>query len=174
MSNLTDYEQNIKGENKSKGIELATNWTDNKKLNIGFNYTYTKSYSGNDCDKPARDLYGQTTCFDNTNGPIDTAMVRVPLHAFGSKINYQYNKDLNSSLLLTYKGRTRDYGSTNVGFRDEILDEYLLVDLINSYKISEGYKLDFSLKNAFDKDYENSFEYSGTPRTMNIALKRAY
>jgi len=98
----------------------------------------------------------------------------VPLHAFSSKINYQFNKDLNSSLLLTYKGRTRDYGSTNVGFRDEILDEYLLVDLINSYKISEGYKLDFSLKNAFDKDYENSFEYTGTPRTMNIGLKRAY
>jgi vitamin B12 transporter len=174
MSNSTDYEQNIRGENKSKGIELATNWTDNKKLNIGFNYTYTKSYSGNDCDKPERDKYGETTCFDNTNGPIDTAMVRVPLHAFGSKINYQYNEDLNSSLLLTYKGRTRDYGSTNVGFRDEILDEYLLVNLINSYKISEGYKLDFSLKNAFDKDYENAFEYTGTPRTMNIALKRTY
>ena len=99
-------------------------------------------------------------------------MVRVPLHAFSSKINYQFNKDLNGSLLLTYKGRTRDYGGTDYSFRDQILDEYFLVDLASSYKLSEGYKLDFSLKNLFDKDYENSLDYSGTPRTMNIGLKK--
>ena len=174
MSNLTDYEQNIDAENKSKGIELATNWTDNKKLTIGFNYTYTKTYSGIDCDKPGKDLYGLKSCLDKNNGPIDYAMVSVPLHALSSKINYQVNKDLTSSLLLTYKGRTRDYGNTNVSFYDQILDEYFLVDLKSSYKLSDGYKLDFSLKNILDEAYENSFEYSGTPRTMNIGLKKSY
>ena len=174
-SNITNFQDNIPGaENTSKGIELATNWTDNKKLNIGFNYTLTKSYSGMDCDKPKKDLYGYNSCIDLNNGPIDSAMVRVPLHAISSKINYQFNKNLNSSLLLTYKGRTRDYGGTDYGFRDQILDEYFLMDLASSYKLSEGYKLDFSLKNVFDKDYENSFLYSTTPRTMNIGLKKSF
>ena len=77
-----------------------------------------------DCDKPLKDAFGYTSCIDLNNGPIDSAMVRVPLHAISSKINYQINKDLNSSLLLTYKGRTRDYGGTDYSFRDQILDEY--------------------------------------------------
>jgi outer membrane receptor for ferrienterochelin and colicin len=98
----------------------------------------------------------------------------VPLHAFSSKIGYQVNKDLTSSLLITYKGRTRDYGSTNVSFYDQILDEYFLIDLKSSYNLSNDYKLDFLLKNLFDKSYEDAFEYSGTPRTINISLKRAF
>jgi vitamin B12 transporter len=174
MSNLTNYEQNIDAKNKSKGIELATNWTDNKKLNIGFNYTLTKSYSGIDCDKPGKDMYGYTSCLDLDNGPIDSAMVMVPLHAFSSKIGYQVNNNLTSSLLITYKGRTRDYGSTNVGFKDQILDEYFLVDLKSSYSLNNDYKLEFSLKNLFDKRYEDAFEYSGMPRIINIGLKRAF
>jgi vitamin B12 transporter len=174
-SNITFTQDNVPGaENKSKGIELATNWTDNKKLIIGFNYTLTKSYSGVDCDKPEKDKYGHTSCLDLNNGPIDYAMVRVPLHAFSSKIDYQINKNLNSSLLLTYKGRTRDYGGTDVGFRDQILDEYFLVDLASSYKISESYKVDFSLKNVFDKSYEDAFLYSGIPQTMKVGLKKTF
>ena len=101
-------------------------------------------------------------------------MVRVPIHALSSKINYQFNKNLDSSLMLIYKGRTRDYGGTDYGFKDQILDEYLLVDLTSSYKLFEGYNLDFSVKNLFDKNYENAFLYSGTPRKMNIRLKKTF
>jgi outer membrane receptor for ferrienterochelin and colicin len=174
-SNITSFQDNVPGaENKSKGIELATNWTDNKKLNIGLNYTLTKSYSGMDCDKPNKDAFGYTSCLDLNNGPIDSAMVRVPLHAISSKIKYQSTKNLNSSLLLRYKGRTRDYGGQDYGFRDQILDEYFLVDLASTYALSENYKIDFSLKNLFDKNHENSLDYSGTPRTMNIGLKKKY
>ena len=174
-SNVDYIQQNFAGgKNTSKGIELATNWTDNKKLNIGFNYTYTKSYSGMDCDKPLRDAYGHTSCREQNNGPIDYAMVRVPLHAFSSKIDYEFNKNLNGSLLFTYKGRTRDYGSKNVDYYDQILDEYFLVDLNGSFKLNKNYKLNLSLKNLFDENYENSFEYSGTPRILNIGLNKSF
>ena len=174
-SNVDFIQQNFAGgKNTSKGIELATNWTDNKKLNIGFNYTYTKSYSGMDCDKPLKDAFGLTSCLDLNNGPIDYAMVRVPLHAFSSKIDYEFNKNLNSSLLFTYKGRTRDYGTADQSFRDQILDEYFLIDLASSYKISDGYKLVFLLKNLFDKDYENANLYTGTPRTINLGLNKKF
>jgi vitamin B12 transporter len=174
-SNITNFQDNISGaKNKSKGIELATNRTYNEKLNIEFSYTLTKSYSGMDCDKPEKDKWGYNSCIDLDNGPIDSAMVRVPLHAIGSKINYQFNKDLNSTLLLTYKGRTRDYSGTDYGFRDQILDEYFLMDLVSSYNLSESYKINFSFKNVFDKNYENAFLYSGTPRTMNIGLNKKF
>jgi vitamin B12 transporter len=174
-SNVDYIQQNFAGgKNTSKGIELATNWTDNNKLNINFNYTYTKSYSGMDCDKPLKDAFGLTSCLDLNNGPIDYAMVRVPLHAFSSKIDYEFNKSLNSSLLLKYKGRTRDYGTADQSYRDQILDEYFLIDLASTYKFSNEYRLDFSLKNLLDKGYENSNLYTGIPRTMNIGLKKSF
>ena len=174
-SNITNFQDNVSGaKNKSQGIELSTNWTDNDRLNIGFNYTFTKSYSGMDCDKPEKDKWGYTSCLDSGDGWLESAMVRVPIHALSSKINYQFDKDLDGSLMLNYKGRTRDYGGTDYSFKDQILDDYFLVDLKSSYKLFEGYNLDFSVKNLFDKNYENALDYSGTPRTINIGLNIAY
>tara|TARA_Y100000741_G_scaffold160199_1_gene120930 strand:- start:333 stop:2249 length:1917 start_codon:yes stop_codon:yes gene_type:complete len=174
-SNITNFQDNVSGaENKSQGIELSTNWTDNDRLSMGFNYTFTKSYSGMDCDKPEKDKWGYTSCLDSGDGWLESAMVRVPIHALSSKINYQFDKNLDGSLMLTYKGRTRDYGGTDYSFKDQILDDYFLVDFKSSYKLFKGYNLDFSVKNLFDKNYENALDYSGTPRTINVGLKIAY
>ena len=174
-SNITNFQDNVSGaENKSQGIELSTNWTDNDRLSMGFNYTFTKSYSGMDCDKPEKDKWGYTSCLDSGDGWLESAMVRVPIHALSSKINYQFDKNLDGSLMLTYKGRTRDYGGTDYSFKDQILDDYFLVDFKSSYKLFKGYNLDFSVKNLFDKNYENALDYSGTPRTMNVGLKITY
>ena len=174
-SNITNFQDNVSGaENKSQGIELSTNWTDNDRLSMGFNYTFTKSYSGMDCDKPEKDKWGYTSCLDSGDGWLESAMVRVPIHGLSSKINYQFDKNLDGSLMLTYKGRTRDYGGTDYSFKDQILDDYFLVDFKSSYKLFKGYNLDFSVKNLFDKNYENALDYSGTPRTMNVGLKILY
>ena len=174
-SNITNFQDNVPGaENKSKGIELSTNWTDNKKLDIAFNYTFTKSYSGMDCDKPEKDKWGYTSCLDTGHGWLESAIVRVPIHALSSKISYKFKKDWDNSLLMTYKGRTRDYGGTDYSFKDQILDEYFLVDLKSSYKLYDNFNLDFSIKNLFDKSYEDAFKYSGTPRTINIGLMKSF
>jgi len=169
----TFEQENGKGKNTSRGIELATNWS-NKNLNVKFTYTATDSYSGMDCDDPAKDAFGYKKCIDGNNGIIDSAMVRVPLHAISSKIDYNLNENLNSSLLLKYRGQTRDYGGSDQNFRDQYLDEYLLVDIKSSYKLSNFYNLNFSIKNLFDKEYESSFKYTGTPRTFNIGLKKTF
>jgi len=170
----TSEQENGKGKNTSRGIELATNWNNNKNLDIGFTYTATDSYSGMDCDDPNKDASGYKKCIDSNNGIIDSAMVRVPLHAISSKIDYKFNKNLNTLLLLKYRGQTRDYGGSDQDFRDQFLDEYLLVDLSSSYNLYEGYKLNFSVKNIFDKDYENSYKYTGLPRTMTVGLKKSF
>ena len=127
-----------------------------------------------DCDKPEKDMWGYTSCLDSGHGWLESAMVRVPIHALSSKINYQFKKNWDSSMFLTYKSRTRDYAGTDYGFKDQILDEYFLVDLKSSYKLYGNYNLNFSIKNLFDKNYEHAFLYSGKPRTMNIGLKITY
>ena len=170
----TGEQENGKGKNTSRGIELATNWKNNKNLNIGFTYTLTDSYSGGDCDDPAKDDYGYKKCIDGNNGVIDSAMVRVPLHAISSKIDYKISRDFNTSLLLKYRGQTRDYGGTDQNFRDQYLDEYFLVDFLSSYNLTGDYKLNFSVKNLLDKDYENSFKYTAPSRTMNVGLKKKF
>ena len=43
-------------------------------------------------------------------------------------------------------------------FKDQILDEYFLVDLKSSYKLYNNYNIDFSIKNLFDKNHENSLK----------------
>ena len=98
----------------------------------------------------------------------------MPLHAIITNINYKFNKNFNSSLLFRYRGQTRDYGGSDQDFRDQYLDEYLLVDLFCKYKMVNNYDINFSVKNLFDKNYENSFKYTGQPRTMNIGLKRSF
>ena len=95
-------------------------------MNVNFSYTATDSYSGMDCDDPAKDAFGYKKCIDSNNGIVDSAMVRVPLHAINSKIDYNFNHYLNSSLLIKYRGQTRDYGGSDQDFRDQFLDEYLL------------------------------------------------
>ena len=52
--------------------------------------------------------------------------------------------------------------------------EQTTLSKIKYLMIIEGYNLDFSVKNLFDKNYENALDYSGTPRTMNVGLKIAY
>ena len=170
----TSEQENGKGKNTSRGVELATNWNNNENLNIGLTYTATDSYSGMDCDDPAKDAYGYKKCIDGNNGVIDSAMVRVPLHAISSKIDYKINKNFNTSLFLKYRGQTRDYGGTDQDFRDQYLDEYFLVDFLSSYNLTNTYKVNFSVKNLFDKDYENSYKYTGQPRLINIGLKKSF
>ena len=170
----TSEQENGKGKNTSRGIELATNWNNNENLNIGLTYTVTDSYSGMDCDDPAKDAYGYKKCIDGNNGVIDSSMVRVPLHAISSKIDYKINKNFNTSLILKYRGQTRDYGGADQDFRDQYLDEYFLVDFLSSYNLTNAYKVYFSVKNLFDKDYENSYRYTGQPRLINIGLKKSF
>ena len=80
--------------------DLAMVIANNKKLNIGFNYSLTKSYSGMDCDKPQKDKWGYTSCLDSGHGWLESAMVRVPVHALSSKINYQFNNELDETVAI--------------------------------------------------------------------------
>ena len=101
-------------------------------------------------------------------------MVRVPRHAVTSSISYNLNKNLKNSLLIKYSGETRDYGNTNNAFADVILDDYLTINYLASYKLYNTYELFFSANNIFDHNYEQAYQYSSLGRSFNFGIKRAY
>ena len=156
--------KNSTGKIKSEGIELSTLWKPKENFNIGFDYNYNETYDGSDCDNPDK---GANEC-------IDPAMVRVPRHNFTSSINHNMGKNLENSLLIRYRGETRDYGNTNNGFADVILDDNITFDYVGSYNLYDTYNLFFSVKNIFDQDYEQAYQYSTMDRSYNFGIRRRY
>ena len=76
--------------------------------------------------------------------------------------------------IIKYNGRVRDYGGSDYGFKDQILDEYFVVDLGGTYNLWNTYSLDFKLINLFDKEYEQAFLFQGPPRELNIGLRKSF
>ncbi len=146
---------------ENKGIELSSLWKPLSNFNLGLNYSYTDTHDGADCDNP-------------DGSSIDCAMVRVPRHAITSAINYKSKNNLNNKLIIKYSGETRDYGNTNNGFKDVILDEYVTFNYLADYTLNNQYKLSFSAINLFDEKYEQAFQYSTMGRSFNIGIKTAY
>ena len=160
----TWVQKNANGKIKSKGVELATLWKPMNNFNIGLNYNYNDTYDGADCDNPD---VGSTEC-------IDSAMVRVPRHEITSSINYKTKHNLNNKFTVKYSGERRDYGNTNNGFADIILDDYITFDYSANYRLFNTYNLFFNAKNLFDQNYEEAYMYSTMGRSFNLGLRRVY
>ena len=156
--------KNSAGKIKSKGVELSTLWKPKSSFNIGFDYNYNETYDGADCDNPDK----------GTNECIDPAMVRVPRHSLTSSINHKINNNLKNSLLIKYRGETRDYGNTNNGFADVILDDHITFNYSAKYRLFDAYDLFFNVDNIFDQNYEEAYEYSTMGRTFNFGIRRVY
>ena len=71
-------------------------------------------------------------------------------------------------------GETRDYGNVNNSFVDQILDDYATFDIVSTYRIWDSYDLNFSIKNMFDQNYEQAWQYSTMGRNLNFALKKVF
>jgi len=166
--------RNGTGRNTSEGIELNANWKPtNRKFGLNFGYTFTDSYDANTCDPDELASYEDNECRLNGN-KVATAKVRVPRHAMEGKINYLINKSLTSSLRGKYVSETRDFGNTNDNWTDQILTDYFVFDLVNTYKLFDGYNIHFSINNIFNEEYQQAHEYSTMGRAFNLAIKKLY
>ncbi len=162
IDNGNNYVQkNTTAENYSRGLELSSNWKLKDDLSINLGYTFTKSYDGSTCSNP--DDY----CNDQMN-------VRVPKNLITSSINKKFNNKLNGTIQLKYVGERRDYGGSDNGFKQVILDDYSLANLYVDYQFSNLYKLNFSLKNLFDEKYNEAFNYNTAGRSINLKLRKQY
>ena len=101
-------------------------------------------------------------------------MVRVPRHALSTIMTLKNNKNLINKLSINYSGEVRDYGNTNNGFSDVILDDYLTFGYKMNYNLNNNYNIYFNLDNMFDQNYEKAFMYSAMGRSMHIGMKKIF
>ena len=167
-------QMNATGVNTGEGIELSGNWKPvNKKISLNFGYTFTDSYDGATCDPREIAAYADNECRD-IGSKVQTAKVRVPRHAIQSKINYNINPNLKSSLKGKYVGETRDFGNANNDYTDVILTDYFVFDLEANYQLFGGYKVFANIGNILDAEYEQAYQYSTMGRTFNFGIRRVY
>ena len=159
---------NSNSKTESYGLEFQTNWKPNDNYALGLGYTRTESYDGTTCDNPNSSAANDgSSCNDEMN-------VRVPrnqLNLIGTKI---FNKNLSQTLKLKYVDERRDYGNTNNGFKDVILSNYVVADLVTNYKLFDTYNLNISAKNILDARYSEAYEYKAPGRSVNLMLKKSY
>jgi len=166
--------RNGTGRNTSEGVEFNANWKPtNSKFGLNFGYTFTDSYDASTCDPDELAAYADNEC-RLTGNKVVKAKVRVPRHAVETNINYSMNQNLKSFLKGKYIGETRDFGNTNDSWTDQILTDYFVFDLVNSYNLFDNYKIQVGINNILDEKYQQAHEYSTMGRTFNFGLRRVY
>ena len=161
--------QNTDGVNTSEGIELSADWKpENKKIGVSFDYTFTDSFDSNNCE------VSSSSCTTLKGSKLSTAKVRVPRHTFSSTISHNVIPNLQNSLSIKFVDEIRDFGNTNNGFKDVVLEDWMTFNLSSDYKLYDDYKLYFNAINIFDDVYEQAYQYSSMGRSFNIGLRRTY
>ena len=152
---------NTNSKTESYGLELQTNWKLSDNYFLGFGYTRTESYDGTTCDNP------DGSCIDEMN-------VRIPRHQINLIGTKNFNNNLSHTLKLQYVGERRDFGNINNSFKDVILSDYMVVDLVTNYKLFDTYNLNISAKNILNKGYSEAYEYKSPSRSFNFMLRKTY
>ena len=75
---------------------------------------------------------------------------------------------------INYSGEVRDYGNTNNGFKDVILDDHLIFGYNMKYNLNNNYNIYFNINNIFDQNYEKAFMYSGMGRAIHLGIRKNY
>ncbi len=166
--------RNGTGRNTSEGVEFNANWKPKKsKFNLNFGYTFTDSYDANTCDPDELGAYADNEC-RLTGSAVAKAKVRVPRHAVETRLSYSPGLSFKSMLKGRYVGETRDFGNTNDSWTDQILTDYFVFDLINSYNLFDNYKIHVGIHNLFDEKYQQAHEYSTMGRSLNFGIRKIY
>ena len=152
----TYVQKNTSAINYSRGWELTSDWEPMSDLKVNLGFTRTKSFDGSTCSNPS------DSCNDEMN-------VRVPRNALNSSITKNFINNLTATAQYKYVGERRDYGGSDNGFKQVILDDYSLFNLYADYG-----KFNLSLKNIFNEGYNEAFNYSTPGRTLNIKFTNKF
>ena len=98
--------------------------------------------------------------------------VRVPRHLIQTKFSKEFGK-LNTHLTGKYQSNVRDYGNTNNGFKQVILDAYSQFNFSATTDYF-GYEIFFDVNNIFDENYTQAYQYSVDGREFNFGFKRKF
>ena len=156
--------RNANAKVKSNGIDIRATYKPVKKLSTIFNFNFNRSYDGADCDNPDK---SSSEC-------INESMVRVPKYSSNLILDYDITQKLNSRIAIKFRDKTRDYGNTNNGFKDVMLDDYIVFDFDTNYEINNNYSFYFKINNLFDTKYETAYMYSSMDRNLNFGFKKNF
>jgi vitamin B12 transporter len=156
----TYVQKNTNATNYSRGLELSSNWKPMKDLKFNFGYTFTRSYDGSTCSNSG----------DSCNIEMN---VRVPKHAFSSSVVRNFSENFSGTAQFKYVGERRDYGGSDNGFKQVILNQYSLINLYAEYHLYD-YKLNFSFKNLLNEKYNEALNYSTPGRSLNLKLGKKF
>jgi outer membrane cobalamin receptor len=98
--------------------------------------------------------------------------VRVPKNSVNTTIVKNFSADFIGTLQYKYVGERRDYGGSDNGFKQVILDDYSLINLYADFYLKNDYKLNFSLKYLFDEKYNEALNYNTPGTSINIKFKK--
>jgi vitamin B12 transporter len=146
---FTNGYQNLNGTSTIKGYELSFKKTilEDTLLSLSYNRIDAK-------DKDGKDL------------------LRVADSSLKVSIDYYGITDTHIGLYATYIGDKKDI-KFNPDFSSEIIDNgnYTTVDAIINYNIDNKRTIYLKADNILDKEYQNVYGYSSTPRSIYLGFK---
>jgi vitamin B12 transporter len=146
--------RNLPGESRSNGVELSGRYSPIKPLGLIASYTYTDT----------RDSDGNE-------------LVRRPQHIASFTGTYRFLENRASATLgIDYNGDTRDF----VFFpfpqptRRFVLDEYTLVRLAGTYKLTDWLQVFGRIENALNEQYEEVFSFATPGRAGCVGVRATF
>ena len=155
---------NSEGKIRSQGFDLKILNNSFKNYESKLLYTFTKAYDGEDCDDPDKMV---TSCSQSSYP------VRVPRHQISSSFKKSFDSKISSQIVFKYISTRRDYGNSNNGFNDVMLDDYIKVDLKNNFNFF-GKNFYFNINNLFNEKYEDAYQYNSEKRRFNFGLSHKF
>ncbi len=131
--------ENLDGESERKGVEVSLKLSPTQNIDITGGYTYT-----------------------NSKDPDGVQEVRRPEHSANLAVNYRFLNDRGQlGLNVAYNGKMTDLKflpAFVAPFSEAVtLDDYTLVSLTGSYKVTSNMELFGRIDNVLDEDYEEIF-----------------
>ncbi len=131
---------NANGTSHRQGIELSMNASLTENLSISGSYTYTDAEDATNLEE-----------------------VRRPRHSANLGLNYHFfDRRATINISMDYTGDQRDTRFFNfpTPSRRVTLDDYVLVNVATTVRLTENADLFVRVENLLDEDYENIFSFS--------------
>lgn len=142
---------NQPGTAKRRGVELSGQFTLSANLGLSLDYTYLDA--------------------DNAAGQRE---VRRPRHEAALGVNYDMGDGrtrLTAGVRHVADNLDTDFTAPSFGSRRVALDDYTVVDLALSHRISPNLELYGRIDNAFDETYYEINGYATQPRTASAGIR---
>ncbi len=132
--------ENVNGKTIADGVELNLNAKPMEFVNIGLNYTYTAS----------------------KNPKTNEQSARIPLRVYNGYVSVE---SLNGKIISTLEGRYvgKRFDDSKHKYQT---GKYAVFNFTTRYLLNKNLNVSLSIKNIFDRFYEEVYGYSTLPRSV--------